>query len=131
MIEWSEDMQLEGWVGVVGGLPILEVTPYDSTMFGYTVREHEDGNELDSPDKWGKEKERLAKHFSEWMEKAGLIRKASIFSCKQCRDSGSYKVRVKRTATGSAHGDFVFTTRKCDCLKNPLSIASIKQQAGR
>jgi hypothetical protein len=66
---WQEDPHLEGYVATIGGLPILEVTGSDSTMFGYTVYEYDD---LETPEDWEREKERLTKHYQDWLTKAGL-----------------------------------------------------------
>jgi hypothetical protein len=69
-IEWQEDPSVEGLVGKVGGLPILEVTGRESRMFDYTVFEYE---ELECAGDFDREKNRLEKHFFEWLGKISYM----------------------------------------------------------
>jgi hypothetical protein len=64
----------------------------------------------------------------DWLTKSELVHLDQIEFCDKCRDKGYYKVRTKRTAKGAAHSDFVFKTKPCPCLDNPLSVASIRKR---
>lgn len=119
LIKWEEDSSIESYVGIVGKLPILEVSFCSGDMFGYTVFEHAD---LENPEEWDEAKNKITEHFLGWLALANLILKPT--KCGKCGDRGFYPNPefdpMKDIIAGGGQNKAVAVD--CPCRTDPKSL---------